>query len=194
MYNLFIFCILIDMKNILKICQNCNKEFLADKKEINRGNAKFCSLSCSGISNSIKRNNNNNICICKHCGREFNSSTLTSKYCSTSCKSKNYRLKKKSGNLFDRQLELEIRKYPCEICNWMEAHRDAHHILPVSENGKSTIDNLISLCPNHHRLADLKLLSQDYLFEIIKLRTISSSLKLLLSKIKAKEQEAKSGN
>ena len=29
------------------ICKQCNKEFYADIKELNRGNAQFCSLSCA---------------------------------------------------------------------------------------------------------------------------------------------------
>ncbi len=31
-------------------CKECNKEFYTENKEINRGNAKFCSLYCSSIN------------------------------------------------------------------------------------------------------------------------------------------------
>lgn len=179
------------MKDIQRICLNCDKTFLADKKEINRSNAKFCSISCGS---SFKKNKQPNLqSICKHCGTKFNSINVA-KYCSNSCKQKNYRLKKKSSNMFDRQLEILIRNYPCEICGWDLSPRDTHHINPVSKGGKTTIDNIISLCPNHHRMVHYNLISQDYLYKIVNSRTISSSLDNLLIKIKSKEQDARAGN
>jgi hypothetical protein len=178
------------MKNIKRNCKNCNKPFLADKREVNRGNAIYCSLSCV----TIYKNNYSSALlsksfICKHCGNSFNSSQIA-KYCSISCKAKNYRYKRRSGNFYDKQLGKIIKELPCEICNWQEASRDVHHIIPVSENGKTVIENLISLCPNHHRMVHSNLFSQDYLLKIVKSRTISSSLESLLVKIKSKEQDA----
>jgi len=177
-----------------KNCKQCNVLFLADIREIKRGNAKFCSITCGAIYNNTQREQNLNDLICKHCSNSFKSSSLFTKYCSQSCKLKNYRFKKKSGNIYDRQLEILIKEYPCEICNWDEAQRDAHHIIHVSKGGKSIIENLISVCPNHHRMIHSNLLSQDYLYQIAKSRTISSSLESLLIKIKSKEQDANSGN
>jgi hypothetical protein len=180
------------MKNIKRTCLGCNKTFLADKKEVKRGNAKYCSISCSSASRN-KHKEPNIKSVCKHCGVKFNSINVA-KYCSDSCKQKNYRLKKKSSNMFDRQLEMLIRNYPCEVCGWDAAPRDTHHIEPVSKGGKTIITNIISLCPNHHRMIHCNLLSQDYLYKIVNSRTISSSLDNLLFKIKSKEQDAKSGN
>jgi hypothetical protein len=180
---------------INKLCKFCNNEFLADTREINRGHALFCNLSCSqSYNNSQRELTNLKIHVCKHCSKEFKSVSNYSKYCSKLCKAKNYRIKKKSNNPFDRKLEELIREYPCEICNWSEYTRDVHHIIPVSKDGKSVINNLISLCPNHHKMADHNLFSQDYLLKIAKFRTISSSLESLLIKIKSKEQDANSGN
>lgn len=182
------------MRTIERTCKNCSQSFLAEAREVNRGNAHYCSLSClASYKNENKSFNSNNVkaYICKKCGRDFESSSITfAKYCSSSCKQKDYRLNKKSGNPFDRALEKTIKEYPCEICSWAEASRDAHHILSVSKGGKSLVDNLISLCPNHHRLADYNLLSQDYLLSIVKSRTISSSLGQLLKLIVSKEQDA----
>lgn len=180
------------MNKIERNCKNCNKSFLAPLKEIKRGNALYCSLSCAVIFTNLNKPLSI-INICKHCGNSFNSANI-SKYCSSSCKHKNYRLKKKSGNLYDRQLTSLLKEYPCEICDWKEAIRDVHHIIPVSENGKTVINNLISLCPNHHRMVHCNLFSQDYLLKIVKSRTISSSLESLLKIIKSKEQDANSGN
>lgn len=179
---------------INKNCKQCNVLFLADTRELNRGNAKFCSITCGISYNNTKREQNSNNLICKHYANTFKSSSLIAKYCSQSCKLKNYRIKKKSGNIYDRQLETLIKEYSCEICGWNLASRDAHHIIHVSKGGKSIIENLISVCPNHHRMIHSNLLSQDYLCQIAKSRTISSSLESLLIKIKSKEQDANSGN
>lgn len=175
-------------------CKNCNKSFLAENREINRGYGLFCTQSCAtSYNNNVISLNVNISNICKHCGLSFKSNKIV-KYCSYSCKQKNYRFKRKSGNIYDTQLTLLLKEYPCEICNWKEASRDVHHIIPVSENGKTILENLISVCPNHHRMIHNNLFSQDYLLKIVKSRTISSSLESLLIKIKSKEQDAKSGN
>ncbi|MFD1588123.1 HNH endonuclease [Halorientalis brevis] len=42
-------------------------------------------------------------------------------------------------------------------CEWCEEHTDnpeVHHIEPRAEGGPNEPENLIVLCPNHHRLAD----------------------------------------
>jgi hypothetical protein len=93
------------MKNIKLNCKYCNIPFLADKREINRGNAKYCSLSCSTKNTLEEKYSNPQLIktfICKHCSRSFKSNTNTfAKYCSTICRQKNYRAKKKSDNNFD---------------------------------------------------------------------------------------------
>ena len=170
------------MKIIKTICKECNSSFDALVKELDRGNAKFCSRTCVALYTNKNRENYN--LICKHCSKSFNSVIKKSKYCSNSCKQKNYRLKSKSNNTKDRTLLKLIREYPCEICNYDKVHRDVHHIIPVSKNGKNEYSNLISLCPNCHREVHSNLISQDDLYKIIKYRTISSSLKTLLKEIK----------
>src|SRR6478609_3944170 len=128
------------MKN-KRICKQCKSAFLAENKEINIENANFFSLNCSSYyNNNFKSKISQYNFICKHCSRKYLTINKNSKYCSTLCKQKNYRIKKKSGNLFDKKLEILIKKYPCEICNWNEAPRDCHHIIPVSNNGKTIID------------------------------------------------------
>jgi hypothetical protein len=40
-------------------------------------------------------------------------------------------------------------KHQCSIC---QAHTiDIHHIVPVSQGGSNDLDNLMVVCPNHHR-------------------------------------------
>ncbi len=73
----------------------------------------------------------------------------------------------------------------CAICGWSLSSRavkykyrkdgvhlhqrgcEMHHILPVSEGGKDEFENLILLCPNHHKEADLGLISIEYLKSLV---------------------------
>ena len=61
------------MKTITKICLCCEKEFEAAIREHNRGNAKFCSLSCSSKFTHLKQAKElrqPNVC-CAQCGKMF---------------------------------------------------------------------------------------------------------------------------
>ena len=65
----------------------------------------------------------------------------------------------------------------CALCGWQAtpeliehngkmqyAHgNEIHHILSVRDGGTEAPDNLILLCPNHHKQADLGLISQEEL-------------------------------
>lgn len=65
----------------------------------------------------------------------------------------------------------------CALCGWQAtpdlieydgkiqfAHgNEIHHIQPIKDGGTETPDNLILLCPNHHKQADLGLISQEEL-------------------------------
>lgn len=57
----------------------------------------------------------------------------------------------------------------CAVCGWKlpEALRmfaakpsllrilEVHHVMPVCANGTDTFDNMVLLCPTHHRIADV---------------------------------------
>ena len=155
-----------------KKCNYCGKVFLAENKEINRGNAKYCSLSCAAKAEKTKQFE----LICKHCGKLFIGYHATAKYCSLSCKQKHYRAQQKVDNTKDMKYYYKIFEYiPCELCGWNKGPRDIHHIIEVSQGGKNEISNLISLCPNCHRLIHRNLISKDSLIDAVKNRTISSS-------------------
>jgi len=62
----------------------------------------------------------------------------------------------------------------CEICGWKWGV-DCHHIKQIKNGGNNSINNLICLCPNHHRLADRQILrieKQNGQLSIIDLRKI----------------------
>lgn len=152
-------------------CLQCNKLFKADNRELNRGDARFCSISCGATHRNLNRKKYLANCIV--CNKEFESISTKAKYCSNNCKLKNYRLRMKSNLSIKRDfLEFMISE-PCEICKWNETSCDVHHILPVSESGKNELNNLITLCPNCHRKVHRNLISMDFLFEIVNNRSIS---------------------
>jgi len=164
------------MKTTVKKCLHCKQEFNADNREINRGNAIYCGLSCQRKHyNSTKPLRK---CKCLTCGINYQSINTKSKYCSNKCKTKYYRiLISKTNNkdivYFFRYI---LPTLPCEACGWKESSRDIHHIKLLSKGGTHTLNNLITLCPNCHRLAHKNLLSKDKLRKLVKSRTISSSL------------------
>jgi hypothetical protein len=56
---------------IIKQCLNCNINFNASTREVNRGNAKFCSLKCSAIHHGANRVKPKPNVKCAFCDKEF---------------------------------------------------------------------------------------------------------------------------
>ena len=102
------------MKNDkIKKCKHCGKIFKAQNRELKRGNAKYCSLSCAAKAEKTKQFE----LICKHCGKLFIGYHATAKYCSLSCKQKHYRAQQKVDNTKDMKYYYKIFEYiPCELC------------------------------------------------------------------------------
>jgi hypothetical protein len=153
---------------ILKTCKQCNITFEADSREINRGNAKYCSLSCA--AKNQRKNAKLYEKTCLGCNNIFKAKYSEAKYCSQSCKLKVYRRLQKSKEASIATFYRILTDTPCEICGWNETNRDLHHIIPVSQGGKTTLDNIVSLCPNHHRMAHKDMLSREELLTAIKPR------------------------
>jgi predicted restriction endonuclease len=42
----------------------------------------------------------------------------------------------------------------CAICGWDEAPNDVAHIVAKKDGGDDSLENVVMLCPNHHRLFD----------------------------------------
>jgi predicted restriction endonuclease len=173
------------MKTIEKTCLTCNNTFNADTREHNRGNAKYCSLSCVAKQQVNKIKNINSICI--YCQTTFLSGSKESKYCSNSCKQKYYRKTQVTNEFATKSLQRILGHLPCELCGWDTTTRDVHHILPVNEGGKNTLDNVIVVCPNHHRMYHKQLISEEATSAALKLR-------LSLHPYLYKEQDALAGN
>jgi len=64
-----------------------------------------------------------------------------------------------------KKLALRRDEVRCRICGF-DILVEVHHITPKrrgGENGTDALENLITLCPNHHTMADRKLIEQDTL-------------------------------
>ena len=125
-------------RKIEKECQFCGKSFQADIREVNRGNAKYCSLSCAAKAPKSLQYEQ----VCKQCGQKFMSSSKNTKYCSDSCKQKNYRARQKSlsenGTSIKNYYKI-FENIPCELCQWDKTTRDLHHIIEVSNGGTNEL-------------------------------------------------------
>ena len=174
-------------KTIEKQCLTCNKTFTAALSEHNRGNAKYCSISCGKQNKTYVRNINS---TCVYCSNDFIAHSFDAKYCSKTCKSKNYRKLQVTKEHGTKHLQRVLGHLPCEIpeCGWKEATRDIHHLVAVTNGGKNTLDNVIVVCPNHHRMFHHNLISKE---------TVETAFKLRLyhhPELCAQEQDARAGN
>lgn len=131
--------------------------------------------------------------ICQRCGIEFEyvpGKGTKRKYCTLHCQraeqaERKYRDKDLTEYSHKGQLATSlIILYggKCAICGWRATDKvittkqgrqiaygnEIHHIKPISEGGKSNYDNLILLCPNHHKQANMGVISQEKLTSYLK--------------------------
>jgi predicted restriction endonuclease len=85
-------------------------------------------------------------------------------YCSMSCKSTGHSRKLTGRILYGKNSPSTFRKAirakfldRCAVCGWDEAPCDVAHIVP----GVHEFENVVMLCPNHHRLFDRGQISPD---------------------------------
>lgn len=123
---------------------------------------------------------------CDICGKPIPDTRTSNntKYCSLKCARKaeaqqaTDRISRRAQNI-NKVAHAVYRAYSskCAICGWQateqtisvngkiqHAHgNEIHHITPTSEGGTDSPDNIILLCPNHHKQADLGLIPRDEL-------------------------------
>jgi len=79
------------------------------------------------------------------------------------------RRKARAETLFFKEVLLRRSNCKCEICSdFVPFTLELHHIKPISENGSSSIENVIVLCPNCHRTVHkirTKMLADNPYFE-----------------------------
>ena len=174
-------------KTIEKQCLTCNETFIAALSEHTRGYANYCSIAC-GKKGKVKKKEVN--CVCKFCSSSFKASNKDAKYCSKSCKLKNYRKKQVTQEFGTKALQRTLGHLPCEIpgCGWKEATRDIHHLISVTNGGKNILNNVIVVCPNHHRMFHHNLISEEAVKTAFKLRLYHHP------ELYTQEQDALAGN
>lgn len=166
-------------------CSYCGLQFLRWRHEVREKKYHFCSVDCrkKGWSLVVKKSEDHpnwkgakKKKICEECGKEFEyypSVRPDAKYCSKKCLSKAMKIKMRGPGTYSSRhcaTQQSRKRFPneCAICGWNEGRCDSHHIIAVSDNGSHSLDNIIMLCPNHHRLARENKISIKYLQKLRK--------------------------
>ncbi len=125
------------------ICQRCGIEFEYEYK--GGGPRKYCTLNCQRLEQRTRYNFKHRDKVAEHSHRGYLATAISCLY---------------GGK--------------CAICGWCadktrpaEWHtgngNEVHHIIPVKDGGKANYDNLILLCPNHHKQAHMGIVTQEQL-------------------------------
>lgn len=153
------------MKTVERKCEWCEKTFYPLAKEVNRGQARFCSRTCSSSRPNLKRRQKKVAVQCSWCSKNFemNKGRMVAKhghyFCTRLCKdtaqriggltaiqpkhyteeSKNYRLK-----------AMRLLPNHCANCGY-KTHIDVLQVHHIDENrNNNDISNLMILCPTCH--------------------------------------------
>lgn len=120
--------------------------------------------NCIDCNTDISYKTSNNIKRCERCRR-----SREAKLSSTKISKRGYSI----GMVKHKVITLYSGS--CAICNWRATDKlltirgntfssfgcEIHHIEPVSKGGDESLSNLILLCPNHHKQADLGIVSKE---------------------------------
>jgi len=160
------------MKTISQICKECKQNFEAQLREVNRGNAKYCSKKCSklGVSKELLRiNSEKNLpnVACSYCNENFylnNSKKKSSKsglyFCCREHKDLAQRIEFGLKEIQPQHYldgvnvyrELAFRHYPhqCAKCNYLKYPEilEVHH--KDRNRSNNTLENLEIICPTCH--------------------------------------------
>jgi len=177
------------MKNIERpgsitvYCKECGKAFKSPPSRIKNGRSVFCSRECAsawkskaykGKPGTVRLFGPDNPNwkgksaekICPVCHKVFKSRNKT---CSAKCGHilQAYKIFKQNGkarSVLDGKRGREIAKRvygdKCAICGF-DRFIEYAHIIPARRGGTIHPDNIIPLCPNHHRLYDKNLLNEE---------------------------------
>lgn len=165
-------------------CGTCGKVFERRRHEV-RSKQSYCSIQCAakanGPTNARPELRKPSIeMACQMCGKSFKikaSKSLKRRFCSRLCDSAfrtkymvgasnpNHRHGQSQGSA--RTIANRFSPDKCIVCGW-DISTDVHHITPKAQGGTNDPYNLAVLCPNHHRMAKLDLISADDLRKLVK--------------------------
>lgn len=155
-------------------CVVCKSGFYARPNIKANGGGKYCSRECYLIATN--KNIYPIVKKCIFCGKDIIITEKTyrnKKFCSSSC-SATYSNSRRKGVKYKvrasiRDLAIKTYGHKCMIENCCyEKIIDAHHIVYSSQNGDNSFENIILLCPNHHREVHKKFISKQELKDTIK--------------------------
>ena len=72
---------------------------------------------------------------------------------------------------YDEEFREDLVDQPCKICNYPIS--DIHHIVPKKFGGTDEKENLVNLCPNHHRSFHV-LLSMERKFRSLRNKNLNN--------------------
>ncbi|MCU0289413.1 MAG: HNH endonuclease [Acidobacteria bacterium] len=171
-------------KQYVKIkCINCNNIFEVPPAGKNR---KFCSRHCRNVFRKTligeKSPYHKRIEVeCGYCGKKFNTIPCRIKngkipYCSPKCGHTAQSIKigilgKSSSKdgcwSFGKRAVLDRDNGKCVICEF-DVVVHAHHIESRSDGGSNHLDNMVTLCPNHHAMVHKGIITKKELLKYIK--------------------------
>ena len=109
---------------------------------------------------------------CAHCGRDlyrWPSQVQEKNYCNRFClAADNPKRATNNGNWqggkwrYIKEQAMIRDGYRCAICGF-DVHVHVHHITPLASGGTNDFCNLITLCPNHHAMADQGIISVEHM-------------------------------
>lgn len=149
-----------EKKERFKECEICGKKFTP-----NNNKQKYCSEGCRRLADYHKNY--------EHRKPRIQRSNAMKKYKVVSLATFGYKcvvcgwneLEKAKEYLNENEMFEFAEKLAYEVENGIvgTCGLEIHHIIPVSEGGDDKLENLIPLCPNCHRLAHKKIISEEIL-------------------------------
>lgn len=168
-------------------CVGCGVPFEKWRKDANRTMLHFHDLDCrrhygaaqaaerAAIPKRLRQPRQGVEIACLICERPFivpPSQARGSRYCSLACKdvgqSRVQTGRRKVETWKSSAFRGMVRALfidRCAICGWDEALNDVAHIEARKHGGADTIENIVMLCPNHHRLYDRGKISRATILE-----------------------------
>lgn len=115
---------------VVRICQQCGKQFDAKIAEVRRGRARFCSRKCTSLSQRKRIE-----CICEWCGKTFENIPSKERqgrgrFCSRGCAAKSQRARvalvcEICGKTFSQMRSQSHQRFCSRKCygKWSQKHR-----------------------------------------------------------------------
>ena len=140
------------MAKVERQCLEGGKTFWAERREVNRGYGKYCSLKCSARHRGRLRRKTEQNTYCSNCEKPIRRRPSRLReydrfYCSRKCKHESQRKSPEERSYSRIRADLvKALGSKCSVCGY-DKIVEIHHI-----NGRDNndLDNLMALCPNCH--------------------------------------------